>query len=151
MKRMLLPALLLPLCTHALAFGEIGQWSSGWGQGVSEYQATSARGATLYIACSEDRAVSMTLTVGGVDYGTYGQKGFSLIIDGQEISSPYETASRVGQNNFGYAWERLRKASKLLAKTDDGQVVELPTKGSAKTLPALGSPTNSCMTEWDLT
>lgn len=132
----------------ALAYGEIGQWSSGWGQGTSEYTTVDATGNALYIACSEDRPVSMTLTVNGVEYGSYNDKGFDLLIDGVEVQTPYDTASRVGANNFQFAWDALRKARTLQARTTDGQLVALPTKGSAKALPAWGTSEFSCSTEF---
>jgi len=132
----------------ALAYGEVSQWSSGWGQGTSEYTTVDVAGNTLYIACSEDRPVSMTLTVNGVEYGSYNDKGFDLLIDGVEVQTPYDTASRVGANNFQFAWDALRKARTLQARTADGQVVNLPTKGSAKALPAWGTPEFSCSTEF---
>ncbi len=148
MKRRLLVAALASLPLTALAYGEIGQWSSGWGQGTSEYTVVDARGNALYIACSEDRPVSMSLTVNGVEYGSYQSKGFDLLIDGTEVQAPYDTASRVGANNFLHAWDALRNAQTLQARTEDGQIVSLPTQGSARTLPAWGTPEFTCTTEF---
>ncbi|WP_338881217.1 hypothetical protein WHX56_11050 [Achromobacter veterisilvae] len=131
----------------AMAFGEAGQWSSGWGQGVSEYTAVDAKKNALYIACSEDRPVAMTLTVAGQEYGGDG-KDFSLIIDGKEISQPYETSSRVGANNFYFAWDAMRKAKRLEARTSDGKVVNLPVKGIAKALPSTQSKGFPCQVDF---
>lgn len=139
---------LLAFPLDAMAYGEVGQWSSGWGQGTSEYNVTDTAGNSLYIACSEDRPVSMTLSVKGVDYGSYSDKGFDLLVDGQEVQTPYETASRVGANNFHYVWDALRKAKTLQARTSDNQLVTLPTKGSAKALPASGTEGFACTTEF---
>lgn len=127
-------------------FKEIGQWGSGWGQGVSEYGVTTSKGDTLYIACSKDRPVSMMLYVNGVEYGPYSKKPFSLIIDGTEIQTPYETASRVGADNFIFAWDALRKAKRLQAKTVDGKLLDLPTAGANKVLPPNNTPDNDCKT-----
>ncbi|MDE3735941.1 hypothetical protein PSH28_04995 [Pseudomonas resinovorans] len=148
MKKITCLFFLLSLPVTALGYGEIGQWSSGWGQGTSEYNVSDSAGNSLYIACSADRPVSMTLTVKGTEYGSYSEKGFDLLVDGMEVQTPYDTASRVGANNFIFAWDALRKARTLQAKTVDGQVVNLPTKGSAKTLPAWGSPEFDCTTEF---
>ncbi|CAM3976903.1 hypothetical protein CCOS865_02265 [Pseudomonas reidholzensis] len=148
MKKITCLLTLLALPLGAMAYGEVGQWSSGWGQGTSEYNVTDAAGNSLYIACSEDRPVSMTLTVKGAEYGTYSDKGFDLLVDGEEVQTPYETASRVGANNFIFVWDALRKAKTLQAKTSDGQVVTLPTKGSAKELPASGTQGFACTTEF---
>lgn len=148
MKRIILSCTLCTLSSLAMAFGEIGQWSSGWGQGVSEYNVSDAQGNSLYIACSEDRSVSMILTLNGQEYGSYSEQGFDLLIDGQEIQTPYDTASRVGANNFLFAWEALRKAKTLLAITSDGARVELSTRGSAKVLPAWGTAEYVCHTDF---
>ena len=128
----------------AIAYGELGQWSTGWGQGVSEYTAVVSKGNELYIACSDDSPVRMTLTVNGVEYGSYSKIGFNLVIDGNEIQTPYLTDSMVGEGNFFYAWKIIRKAKTIQAKTSDGKVLTLPTKGVAKAIPASGS---SCKSE----
>ena len=36
------------LCNNALAYGEAGRWSSGWGQGTSEYTAVVNEQNNLY-------------------------------------------------------------------------------------------------------
>lgn len=131
----------------SLAFGEVGVWSSGWGQGVSEYTVVDAKNNALYIACSEDFPVSMSLTVAGQEYGGNG-KDFDLVIDGKEISQPYETSSRVGANNFFFMWDAMRKARQLQAKTSDGKVVNLPVKGIAKVLPATNAADFPCKVDF---
>lgn len=137
---------ILSLPTVVWGYGEAGQWSSGWGQGTSEYTTVDTSGHSLYIACNPDQPVSMTLTVKGQDYGSYSDNGFDLLIDGNEVQTPYETESRVGANNFIFAWDALRKAKKLQARTSDGQIVNLPVKGAAKALPASGSKGFDCTT-----
>lgn len=91
------------LHTSAFAFGEKGTWSSGWGQGVSEYTAVNQAGDEIYIACSNMQPVSINLTVNGKSYGSGDDGGFDLILDGKTVQKPYETASRVGSNSFFYA------------------------------------------------
>lgn len=144
MKKIIVAIPFLAASMGAMAFGEIGQWSSGWGQGVSEYTAVVSKGNALYIACSDDQPVSMKLTVNGVEYGADSKKGFNLVFDGKEIETPYETNSRVGENNFDYAWKALRTAKTLQAITSNGKKLNLPTKGVAKALPAWGKPGYSC-------
>lgn len=139
-----LAVLLMP--TTAQAFGEVGRWSSGWGQGTTEYTVVDAKRNALYIACSDSAPVTMTLTFAGKEYGSYAKQGFDLIIDGSAISTPYETSSRVGSNNFRYTWDALRKAKTLEAKTADGRLVALPLVGAAKTLPATKSRDFPCHT-----
>ena len=50
----------------------------------------------------------------------------------------------VGENNFNYAWQAMRKAKTLQAKTSDGKILNLPIKGAAKAIPAKGG---SCKSE----
>ena len=144
MTRLTFGGFLLFLSFAVFAYGEVGQWSSGWGQGVSEYTTVDAKKNGLYIACSDSAPVAMTLTVSGKEYGTYARTGFDLIIDGNEVQTPYMTESRVGADNFIYAWDLVRKAKTLKAKTADGQVVDLPLKGAAKVLPKTNSKDFPC-------
>ena len=132
---------------QAFAFGEIGQWSSGWGQGVSEYTVVDEKSNSLYIACG-DEPVSMTLTVDRVEYGSNSKKSFDLIIDGKVIEMPYETSSRVGSDNFRFAWDAIRKAKTLEAKTSAGKTIALPLKSVAKALPASKSKQFVCQTDF---
>jgi hypothetical protein len=148
MKQIVTGSLGVLLVLNAWAFGEVGRWSSGWGQGVSEYKAAVSNNTALSIACSEDSPVQMTLTVQGKDYGSGRPKGFDLIIDGTEIMTPYDTGSRVGANNFLFAWEGMRKAKRLVARTADGKSVELPVKGVAQALPKSGGKGFPCRTEF---
>ncbi|OAL61343.1 hypothetical protein A6R74_15005 [Halomonas sp. ALS9] len=135
----------LSFTANASSFGPPNAWASGWGQGVNEYVANNQYGDYLYIACDPYSHVKMTLNIGEHSYGSYDEKDFSLIIDGQEIQTPYETASRVGANNFYYLWDKLRTAETIVAKTSDGIHLELPTKGAAEELPESDS---GCVTEF---
>lgn len=150
MKKVIISIAMAALPLVAMAYGEVGQWSSGWAQGVSEYTTIDSAGNSLYIACSEDKAVSMTLTVGGIEYGSYTERAFDLLIDGAEMQTPYDTGSMAGESIFQATWEGLRKAKTLKARTSDGKVIELPTKGSSKALPAWGTPEYSCLTDMQL-
>lgn len=135
------------ISTQAFAFGEVGQWSSGWGQGVSEYTVVDEKNNSLYIACG-DEPVTMTLTVDRVEYGSNSKKSFDLIIDGKGIEMPYETSSRVGADNFRFAWDGMRKAKTLEAKTSTGKTIVLPLKNVAKALPASKSKQFGCLTDF---
>lgn len=149
MKKLVFSGFLLSVACGALAYGEVGQWSSGGGQGVTEYTAVVSNKTNLYIACDEyEKPVSMTLTVDGKEYGSFAKKGFDLIIDGKEVSTPYDTGSRVGANNFLYAWDAIRKAKTLQAKTEDGKVVDLPVKGASKVLPSTKAKTFTCRVDF---
>lgn len=148
MKKAWMMAMALVASSQAMAFGEAGRWSSGWGQGVSEYTVVANQQTSLYIACSPDNPPSMTLTVAGVQYGTHTNKPFNLIIDGKEIDVPYDTRSEVGSANFNYAWNAIRKAKTLKAKISSGKVISLPVKDAAKALPSSKSKEFDCRTEF---
>ncbi|WP_412705567.1 hypothetical protein Aerorivi_04060 [Aeromonas rivipollensis] len=120
------------LCNNALAYGEAGRWSSGWGQGTSEYTAVVNQQNNLYIACNDTRKVSMTATVQGKEYGSYAGQAFSIIVDGSQYDAPYETESRVGENNFFDMWGKLRQAKSISIVTADGKKLALPTQGACK-------------------
>lgn len=144
MKKFILAIPFFAVSTSAMAYGEIGQWSSGFGQGTMEYTAVASKGNLLYVACSDTEPVRMTLTVNGAEYGSFSKKGFDLVINGKVIQTPYATNSRVGENNFTYVWGALRKAKTIQARTTDGKVLTLPIKGAANALPANGG---GCRTE----
>lgn len=148
MRNVVMTAVALLISQGAWAYGEVGRWSSGWGQGVSEYTVVDAKQNTLYIACSDMDTAHMTLTIGKKQYGYQEDKGFSLIIDGKQVDAPYDTSSRVGSGNFNYAWDAMRKAKTLQAKTDDGLVISLPLVGVAKTLPPRSAKDFPCKTDF---
>ena len=131
----------------ALAFGEPGQWSSGYAQGTTEYVAVDNKGNQLYIACSLDTNVRMILTANGKEYGSYDNTDFDLIIDGKEFQTPYSEA-RSAQDVFKMSVDAMRKAKLIQAKTADGKLIVLPTKNASKILPKSTSKDFECKTEW---
>ncbi|HDT6079954.1 TPA: hypothetical protein QHC28_004670 [Aeromonas veronii bv. veronii] len=149
MKTLFIISAVTILCSNnALAYGEAGRWSGGWGQGTSEYTAVVNEQNTLYIACSDTSKVRMTATVQGKEYGSYKSQAFALIVDGSQYNEPYETDSRVGENNFFDMWGKLRKAKSISIVTADGKQLALPTKDVASVLPATGTPEFGCQM-WD--
>jgi hypothetical protein len=146
MKKLVLGSALLLASMNAMAFGEVGQWSSGWGQGVSEYTAVSVDGNSIYIACQPDKDMYMSVKVGGEKYDA----GFDLVIDGELFKTPYDTKTTEIAVDFPMLWVHLRKAKNIQVKTHDGKTASLPSKGSNKTLPAVGSPDLECSVSPDL-
>lgn len=146
MKTIILISSLL-LSTYAHAYGEAGRWSSGWGQGTSEYTAAVDENNSLYIACNDINAVTMTAKIAGKEYGSYGTQSFDLIVDGTRYPTPYETSSRIGANNFYQMWNQLRKAKTITLETQDGKTLALPTAEAANALPATGTPGFGCLME----
>lgn len=129
----------------AMAYGEAGRWSKGWGQGTTEYAAVVDEQNQLYIACNDMRKVSMTATVNGKQYGSYTKQGFTIVIDGQHFDEPYETESQVGESNFFYLWDKLRSAKTIAISTADGQQLALPTQDATSVLPATQSADFGCL------
>lgn len=145
MKTPLLAVILALLSTQALAYGEPGQWSSGWSQGTTEYTAVVDEQNNLYIACNDTKKVSMTAMVNGKEYGSYSDKAFNIDVDGSHYDTPYETESRVGENNFFDMWDKMRQAKAITITTADGQKLSLPVKGAATILPATRSKDFNCV------
>ena len=148
MNKSMIATLLALLSTQAWAYGEAGQWSSGWGQGTTEYTAVVDEQNNLYIACNDTKKVSMTATVNGKEYGSYSDKAFNIDVDGSHYDTPYETESRVGENNFFDMWGKLRKAKSIRILTADGKLLALPTQEVASVLPATNTPEFDCLM-WD--
>ncbi|WP_316672910.1 hypothetical protein [uncultured Tolumonas sp.] len=144
-KKLLVATLGLFTCLQVFAFDEAGRWSSGWGQGTSEYETKVSEQNKLYIACSDSKKVSMIATVNGKEYGSYSNIAFSLIVDGTQYDEPYNTESRVGGNNFYDMWEKLRKAHQIELLTSDGQKLTLPTQDAEKVLPSTNSKDFACL------
>ena len=145
MNKSMIATLLALLSTQAWAYGEAGQWSSGWGQGTTEYTAVVDEKNSLYIACNDTAKVSMTATVNGKEYGSYSDKSFNIDVDGSHYDTPYETESRVGENNFFDMWDKMRQAKTITITTADGQKLSLPVKGAATILPATRSKGFNCV------
>ncbi|WP_235655950.1 hypothetical protein [Aeromonas veronii] len=145
MYRIVFMLLGMLLTVPAFAFGEQGRWSTGWAQGTTEYMAVVDEHNSLYIACSDTQPVTMMATVQGKEYGAYAPHGFAMIVDGSQYDTPYETTSRVGENNFIDMWEKLRKAKSISILTTDGKSLALPTHEAANVLPGTQTPDFSCL------
>lgn len=144
----LTPKLLYLLMSFSVATAvTAGEWSTGWGQGTSEYIAEVDAKNGLNIACNDVEPVKMMATVNGKQYGSYASESFDLIIDGFRYSTPYETGSRLGANNFSSMWNELRQAKTITLVTEDGQTLSLPTTGAADALPATNSREYDCIME----
>lgn len=146
MKRYLLVSLLLANGS-AMAFGEPGRWSEGWGQGQTEYTAVVDEQNSLYISCSEDTKVFMMATVDGVEYGESAgaKEGFTLIVSGDYFTTPYEVDSLDKARDFYFMWNRLRDASTIIVKTPDDRRLILPTQDADMVLPKADSPEFTCL------
>lgn len=151
MKTLFIISTVAMLCSNtAMAYGEAGRWSSGWGQGTSEYTAVVNEQNNLYIACNDTRKVAMTATVKGKVYGSDANQAFAIIINGERFDTPYETESEAGESSFHYMWDKLRDAKTITIETADAQQLVLPTQDVASALPATKTTEFDCLA-WDET
>ncbi|MCG9081316.1 hypothetical protein, partial [Laribacter hongkongensis] len=129
----------------ALVRAEPGRWTSGWGQGTSEFFVDDHRGNRLYISCDGyENPGRMWVTLNGRSYGFQERYSFDLIINGQRVESPDNAFSRLGSALFNQAWDLLRQARTIRVLTHDGKEAAFPVKGVAKALPARSSKNYPC-------
>ncbi len=126
---------------------QAGQWTTGWGQGTSEYIAEVDAKNGLNIACNDINPVRMMATVNGKEYGSFASQSFDLVVDGVRYTTPYDTGSRLGANSFVPMWDHLRRAKTITLETQDGQTLALPTTGATSALPASNSREFGCVME----
>ena len=145
------------LCIFSLeiyAFGEKNEWSEGWGQGVSEYQATIVPNVTyLYIACDPYKPVQMWFYHKQKSYGSDSRHNFDMLIDGVKVERPYETYSHAQASQLWYFLERAPKAKAIYIVTDDKKKFKLPRKGIATNFPTSGlkkTEISPCRSELEL-
>lgn len=131
------------LTASAWAFGEVNHWSSGWGQGTTEYVIKGKGQSQLYIGCNPDKAMFVMFTDStgqSVDnYDALTQtRTFFVSVDGGEPIAFNEVASRVGVDNVHAAWEKLRKGQVVTVTANTLQPAHFTLNGAGKVLPAFG-------------
>ena len=118
----------VPLCANAAE----GRWTQGFGQGNLEFF-VDAQGMRLYLGCmtaeGSQSYVSLFPAAGGADIAA-----FEVKVAGLKFSAPFETASRVGSQNYVALLEALRKAPATV--TFQGRSIAFPSGGAAQAIPA---------------
>ncbi|MCQ9616353.1 SH3 domain-containing protein [Paenalcaligenes niemegkensis] len=126
------------------------EWSSGYGQGTTEYHVDDGNGNSLAIWCPHGRAKSASaqMITRGFDYNSPKDSiEIKFVIDGVEFDDPFNTSCRACENNFVQSfWPALLKANNLFVRAD-GYEVRFPTKGLSEELLPLDHPANPCLTE----
>ncbi|HBP1969508.1 hypothetical protein FA346_26245 [Pseudomonas aeruginosa] len=142
-------ALALAWALTSTAWGGTYEWTSGWGQGVSEYQADDGNGNALSISCPDHEGgyISAYADIAGKAYSSDQEGGFDVIADGVLYSNPFFTDCRVCAANFPGFWKALRQANNLQISAE-GRTVNLPTKNLEAVLRPLDDPHNSCTAAW---
>ncbi|MBB4868275.1 hypothetical protein HNP46_007198 [Pseudomonas nitritireducens] len=149
MRNTLLIASALAAVSISTAHAGTYEWTSGWGQGITEHIVDDGNGNGLNISCSseDDQAVKAYASIRGKEYSSESEQGFDVIVDGTTFSNPFFTDCRACGANFPGFWAALRKVNNLQISAN-GQTVKLPTKNIAKVLRPLNSKENACKSAW---
>ena len=149
MKKVLLSALVLvgsQLPVMAQAFGSQDTWSSGWGQGVSEFVIKGKGQSQLSLTCEDYGSQSATVIftdASGHQVSMDEDKSLQVSIDGGAPIDISESGSRVGGNNLALAWAQLRNGKQVSVTGNGAKSATFTLAGAAKVLPAFG--THGCV------
>ncbi|WP_413501801.1 hypothetical protein [Serratia proteamaculans] len=142
-KTCLIGAICFGLNASTWAFGEVNHWSSGWGQGTTEYVVKGKGQSQFYIGCNPDKAMFVMFTdptgqsVDNYD-GLTQTRTFFVSVDGGEPIAFNDVVSRVGVDNVHVAWEKLRKGKAVTVTGDKLQPAHFTLNGASKVLPVFG-------------
>ncbi|MFJ3264843.1 hypothetical protein ACIP8G_18430 [Serratia liquefaciens] len=142
-KTCLIGVICCGLTVSAWAFGEVNHWSSGWGQGTTEYVVKGKGQSQLYIGCNPDKAMFVMFTdPTGQSVDNYDAliqtKTFFVSVDGGEPIAFNEMVSHVGTDNVATAWEALRNSKTVTVSGTGLQSTRFTLNGAGKVLPAFG-------------
>lgn len=149
MHSLLLTCALMPAI--AQAFGNQNTWSSGWGQGVSEFVIKGKGQSQLYLSCEDYGSQPATVIftdANGHEVSMDEDKDLQIRIDGGEPIDISESDSRVGSNNLVLAWTQLRNGKQVSVSGEGGKPATFTLAGAAKVLPEFG--TQGCVAKASL-
>ncbi|WP_431223897.1 hypothetical protein ACQ86O_01780 [Serratia sp. L9] len=130
----------------AQAFGNKDTWSSGWGQGVSEFVIKGKGQSQLSLTCEDYGSQPATVIftdASGHQVSMDEDKSLQVSIDGGALIDISESGSRVGGNNLALAWAQLRKGKQVSVTGDGVKPATFTLSGATKVLPAFG--THGCV------
>jgi len=142
----LLTCALMP--AMAQAFGNHDTWTSGWGQGVSEFVIKGKGQSQLYLACDDAGSQPATLIftdASGHQVSIDSGKRLQVRIDGGEPVDISDSDSRVGENNLAFAWQALRTGNQVLVSGDGVRPALFTLNGAGNVLPAFN--TQGCVSK----
>ena len=130
-------------CLGAPAIAADGRWTEGFGQGNLEYFIDS-QGMRLMIACpTKEGSADMPSSISLNRISNNAEvKQFTLVAGGITYTGPFETGSRVGDNNFISLLEGLRKSDASVKA--GGNTLVFPKSNVAKVLPVFGKKGFAC-------
>lgn len=149
MHSLLLTCALMPAI--AQAFGNQNTWSSGWGQGVSEFVIKGKGQSQLYLSCEDYGSQPATVIftdANGHEVSMDEDKNLQIRIDGGEPIDISESDSRVGSNNLVLAWTQLRNGKQVSVSGEGVKPATFTLAGAAKVLPEFG--TQGCVAKASL-
>ncbi|WP_199063701.1 hypothetical protein [Serratia sp. ASV30] len=149
MHSLLLTCALMPAI--AQAFGNQNTWSSGWGQGVSEFVIKGKGQSQLYLSCEDYGSQPATVIftdANGHEVSMDEDKNLQVSIDGGESIDISESDSRVGSNNLVLAWTQLRNGKQVSVSGEGVKPATFTLAGAAKVLPEFG--TQGCVAKASL-
>lgn len=135
----------------AQAFGNKDTWSSGWGQGVSEFVIKGKGQSQLYLSCEDYGSQPATVIftdANGHEVSMDEDKNLQVRIDGGELVDISESDSRVGSNNLVLAWTQLRNGKQVSVSGEGVKPATFTLAGVAKVLPEFG--TQGCVAKASL-
>ncbi|MDE9455137.1 hypothetical protein [Xenorhabdus bovienii] len=135
----------------AQAFGNHNTWTSGWGQGISEFVIKGKGQSQLYLTCEDygSQPVTASFTdVSGKEVSMDGDKNLQVSIDGKEPIDISESGSRVGSNNLVLAWTQLRNGKQVSVSGEGVKSATFTLAGAVKVLPEFG--THGCVAKASL-
>lgn len=140
MHSLLLTCALMPAI--AQAFGNQNTWSSGWGQGVSEFVIKGKGQSQLYLSCEDYGSQPATVIftdANGHEVSMDEDKNLQVSIDGGESIDISESDSRVGSNNLVLAWTQLRNGKQVSVSGEGVKPATFTLAGATKVLPEFGT------------
>ncbi|WP_426817617.1 hypothetical protein ACP3TC_04645 [Winslowiella sp. 2C04] len=135
----------------AQAFGNHDTWTSGWGQGVSEFVIKGKGQSQLYLACDDAGSQPATLIftdASGHQVSIDSGKRLQVRIDGGEPVDISDSDSRVGDDLITQAWNALRTGEQVLVTGDGLRPALFTLNGAGKVLPAFN--TQGCISKFAL-
>lgn len=135
----------------AQAFGNKDTWSSGWGQGVSEFVIKGKGQSQLYLSCEDYGSQPATVIftdASGKQVSIDSGKRLQVRIDGGETVDISDSDSRVGDDLLTQAWNALRAGEQVLVTGDGVRPALFTLNGAGKVLPAFN--TQGCVSKFAL-
>ncbi|HFF9493060.1 hypothetical protein [Serratia marcescens] len=129
------------LAAPFMAQAETGPWTSGWGQGTTEYSVRGQGQSQLYIGCNPYKAMfAMFTDAAGRSLTNYDARtqtrSFYVSVDGSDPILFNDVLSRVGADSVRFAWDKLRKGKTVILSGEGMQTTRFTLKGAGQVLPA---------------